>query len=252
MSDPVLLRRTEGRVLVLTLNRPEARNALSADLRDEFFSALVDAESDDDVDVVIITGSDPAFCAGMDLKELGSAATLPALGSRWPTISKPVIGAINGVAITGGFELALSCDILIASERARFADTHARVGLLPRWGLSVRLPRAVGPALARRMSLTGDFLSADDALAAGLVTQVVAHDILIETATALAESIVTSNQGAVRALLASYHRIDGSQTREALALEAKAADAWRKTGVTGTDIAAARHAVTSRGRGQLG
>ena len=89
-------------------------------------------------------------------------------------MSKPVIGAINGAAVTGGLELALYCDILIASEHARFADTHARVGLLPTWGLSVRLPQKVGVGMARRMSLTGDYLSADDALRAGLVTEVVA------------------------------------------------------------------------------
>ena len=97
-------------------------------------------------------------------------------------MTKPVIGAINGAAVTGGLELALYCDILIASEQARFADTHARVGLLPTWGLSVRLPQKVGVGMARRMSLTGDYLSAADALRAGLVTEVVPHDQLLATA----------------------------------------------------------------------
>ena len=127
-------------------------------------------------------------------------------------MAKPVIGAINGAAVTGGLELALYCDILIASEQARFADTHARVGLLPTWGLSVRLPQKVGVGLARRMSLTGDYLSAADALRAGLVTEVVPHDELLPTARRIAASIVGNNQKAVRALLASYHRIDGEQT----------------------------------------
>ncbi|MGC7238449.1 enoyl-CoA hydratase-related protein, partial [Mycobacteroides abscessus subsp. abscessus] len=101
---------------------------------------------------------------------------------KWPDMTKPVIGAINGAAVTGGLELALYCDILIASENAKFADTHARVGLMPTWGLSVRLPQKVGVGLARRMSLTGDYLSAQDALRAGLVTEVVAHDDLLTAA----------------------------------------------------------------------
>ena len=125
---------------------------------------------------MILTGADPVFCAGLDLKELGDSTELPDISPQWPPMTKPVIGAINGAAVTGGLELALYCDILIASEQARFADTHARVGLLPTWGLSVRLPQKVGVGMARRMSLTGDYLSSADAFRAGLVTEVVAHD----------------------------------------------------------------------------
>lgn len=212
MTDDILLIDTDERVRTLTLNRPQSRNALSAALRDRFFAALADAEADDDIDVVILTGADPVFCAGLDLKELAGQTALPDISPRWPAMTKPVIGAINGAAVTGGLELALYCDILIASEHARFADTHARVGLLPTWGLSVRLPQKVGIGLARRMSLTGDYLSATDALRAGLVTEVVAHDQLLPTARRVAASIVGNNQNAVRALLASYHRIDESQT----------------------------------------
>ncbi|MBJ7384848.1 MAG: enoyl-CoA hydratase, partial [Mycolicibacterium sp.] len=148
----VLLIETTDRIRTLTLNRPRARNALSAELRTRFFAALGDAERDDDVDVVIVTGADPVFCAGLDLKELGDTTELPDISPKWPAMRKPVIGAINGAAVTGGLELALYCDILIASEQARFADTHARVGLLPTWGLSVRLPQKVGIGMARRMS----------------------------------------------------------------------------------------------------
>ena len=126
--------------------------------------------------MVIVTGADPVFCAGLDLKELGDTTELPDISPKWPAMRKPVIGAINGAAVTGGLELALYCDVLIASENARFADTHARVGLLPTWGLSVRLPQKVGIGMARRMSLTGDYLSAHDALRCGLVTEVVAHE----------------------------------------------------------------------------
>jgi enoyl-CoA hydratase len=247
-SDDVLLIDTDDRVRTLTLNRPESRNALSAALRDRFFGALADAETDDDVDVVILTGTDPVFCAGLDLKELGGQSALPDISPRWPELSKPVIGAINGAAVTGGLELALYCDILVASERARFADTHARVGLLPTWGLSVRLPQKVGVGLARRMSLTGDYLSAADALRAGLVTEVVAHDQLLPAARQVAASIVGNNQQAVRALLASYHRIDDSHTADGLWLEATAARRFR---TSGDDIAANREAVLQRGRAQV-
>jgi enoyl-CoA hydratase len=247
MTD-ILLTETDERVRTLTLNRPQARNALSSALRDRFFGALADAETDDGVDVVIVTGADPVFCAGLDLKELGGDSALPDISPRWPPLTKPVIGAINGAAVTGGLELALYCDVLIASEQARFADTHARVGLLPTWGLSVRLPQKVGVGLARRMSLTGDYLSAADALRAGLVTEVVPHDQLMPTARRVAASIVGNNQDAVRALLASYHRIDDSQTSPGLWLEATAARQFR---TSGDDIAANRDAVLRRGRAQV-
>jgi enoyl-CoA hydratase len=249
-SDDVLLIDTTDRIRTLTLNRPQSRNALSAALRKQFFAALRAAEADEAVDVVILTGADPVFCAGLDLKELGDTTELPDISPKWPPMSKPVIGAINGAAVTGGLELALYCDILIASEQARFADTHARVGLLPTWGLSVRLPQKVGVGMARRMSLTGDYLSAAEALAAGLVTEVVPHDQLLPTARRLATSIVGNNQKAVRALLASYHRIDDTQTNEGLWIEATSARQWMSS-ASGDDIAANRDAVIQRGRTQV-
>src|SRR6201992_3659108 len=248
MTDDILLISTDERVRTLTLNRPQSRNALSSALRDRFFAALADADSDDDVDVVIITGADPVFCAGLDLKELGCQSPRPCSWPRWPARSPPVTGAINGAAVTGGLELALYCDILIASENARFADTHARVGLLPTWGLSVRLPQKVGVGVARRMSLTGDYLSADDALRAGLVSAGVPHDQLLSAAGEVASAIVGNNQGAVRSLLASYHRIDDSQTSEGLWLEAMAARQFRHSG---DDIAAHPAPRLSRGRSQV-
>ena len=247
----ILLTETADRVRTITLNRPAARNALSSALRREFFAALRDAETDDAVDVVIVTGADPVFCAGLDLKELGDTTELPDISPKWPPMSTPVIGAINGAAVTGGLELALYCDILIASERARFADTHARVGLLPTWGLSVRLPQKVGVGMARRMSLTGDYLSATEALRAGLVTEVVPHEDLLPPARAVAASIVGNNRKAVRALLESYHRIDTEQTAQGLWLEAEAARAWMRS-ATGDDIAASRASVIERGRSQIG
>jgi enoyl-CoA hydratase len=249
-ADSVLLIETTDRVRTLTLNRPKSRNALSAELRRRFFRALADAESDDTVDVVIVTGADPVFCAGLDLKELGDTTELPDISPKWPAMRKPVIGAINGAAVTGGLELALYCDVLVASENARFADTHARVGLLPTWGLSVRLPQKVGVGMARRMSLTGDYLSAQDALRCGLVTEVVAHDDLLPAARRIAASIVGNNQKAVRALLDSYHRIDGVATNPGLWVEAESARQWMRE-ASGDDIAASRASVMERGRAQV-
>jgi enoyl-CoA hydratase len=199
---------------------------------------------------VIFTGADPVFCAGLDLKELGDTTELPDISPKWPPMSKPVIGAVNGAAVTGGLELALYCDFLIASDRARFADTHARVGLLPTWGLSVRLPQKVGVGMARRMSMTGDYLSAMDALRAGLVTEVVPHEQLMPAARAIAASIVGNNQKAVRALLESYHRIDGADTSTGLWMEAESSLAWMRS-ASGDDIAASRASVMERGRAQV-
>lgn len=246
----ILLIDTCDRIRMLTLNRPAARNALSSALRSRFFQALCDAQDDAEVDVVILTGTDPVFCAGLDLKELGEHSALPDISPKWPPMTKPVIGAINGAAVTGGLEIALYCDILIASESARFADTHARVGLLPTWGLSVRLPQKVGVGMARRMSMTGDYLSAEEALRTGLVTQVVPHSELLDTARQIATSIVGNNQKSVRALLASYHRIDDAQSSGALWLEAEAAREWMKS-TSGDDIAASRSSVIERGRAQV-
>lgn len=250
VSDDILLVQTQDRIRTLILNRPQSRNALSGALREAVFSALADADADDDVDVLILTGADPVFCAGLDLKEFGESTALTDISPQWPPMTKPVIGAVNGAAVTGGLELALYCDVLIASDQARFADTHARVGLLPSWGLSVRLPQKVGVGLARRMSLTGDYLSAADALRAGLVTEVVPHAELLPAAQRVAASIVGNNQAAVRALLSSYHRIDESQTATGLWIEAMAAKQWLNT-VTGADVAANRAAVLERGRAQV-
>src|SRR5690242_14200854 len=154
-----------------------------------------DMEANDDVDVIVLTGTDPAFCAGVDLKEFASGDTTQAgegfadMGARdngrlpfrgaLPPRTKVCIGAINGVAVTGGFEVALACDFLVASDRARFADTHARVGVMPGWGLTVLLPQRIGVARAKEMSITGNFIDASTALAWGLVNHVVEHDALL-------------------------------------------------------------------------
>lgn len=143
-------------VAVVTLNRPEAMNALSKALRQALRQAMVELDADPEVKVIVLTGAgERAFTAGLDLKELSSDplgmgaanATDPAENPARALLAtdKPIIGAINGVAITGGFEVALACDVLICSTGARFADTHARVGITPGWGLSQKLSRVIGP-----------------------------------------------------------------------------------------------------------
>ena len=206
-SQLVLVDVTDG-VAVVTLNRPAARNALSSDLLRALPAAMRALGTDDAVDVIVVTGADPAFCAGLDLKELaGTGANLGAdhlSRTFWEPVPQPVIGAVNGAAATGGLELALQCDFLVASERARFADTHARVGVIPGGGMSVLLAQAVGWRRAKEMSLTGRFVDAAEALTWGLVNAVVPHDDLLPAARRLADAIRDTDRTAMRAILDGY------------------------------------------------
>lgn len=259
----VLVETAEG-VRTITLNRPKARNALSSGLRSDLSAALAAAEADDAVDVVILTGADPAFCAGLDLKELGSTATnlgsgsAPGSGSEpalaksehgpFPKRTKPLIGAVNGVAITGGLELALNCDFLIASEDAYFADTHARVGVMPGWGLTVLLPQAVGVRRAREMSLTGNFMGAQEALAFGLVNRVVPHSELLKTCRALAADIVGNNQDGIRNILETYAQIHVED--RAWNIEAERGADWIRSNFDRSVVADRVSGIQERGRSQ--
>lgn len=255
-TSPLLTDYSDG-VATITLNRPESRNALSGELLRALRQAMSEAGDRDDIGAVILTGADPAFCAGLDLRELSTSpqllsagdADLPA-GFPWKPIPKPVIGAVNGASITGGLELALNCDFLVASERAYFADTHARVGILPGWGLSVLLPERVGFAMARRMSFTGDFVDSKRALEAGLVTEVVAHEELLPTARRLATTIAGNYRPAVSALHASYRNIEKAAAGDGLALEQEAAREYRGSGQS-EGIGDRVPGVISRGRTQV-
>ena len=258
MSDVVLYEVAE-RVATVTLNRPEARNALNAEVRRALPEALRRAEGDDEVDVVILTGADPAFCAGLDLKELGSGGNRldaggdrdPVVNKPFPAMTKPVIGAVNGVAVTGGFELALSCSFLVASERARFADTHARVGVMPGWGLTVLLPQAVGVRKAREMSVTGNYLTADEALTFGLVNHVVPHADLLPTCRRLAADIVGNDQPGVRQMLATYDEVTGTTVGEGWRVEARIAGEWQRRTFDPAEVERRRQAIIERGRSQV-
>jgi enoyl-CoA hydratase len=254
----VLLYEVADRVATITLNRPEVRNALNAELRTAIPEAMRQADADADVDVVILTGSDPAFCAGLDLKELGSQAPAPSqdpqrarVARPFGPVSKPVIGAINGPAVTGGFEIALCCSFLVASERARFADTHARVGVMPGWGLTVLLPQAVGLRMARELSVTGDYLDAEGALRAGLVNRVVPHDQLLPACRSLAESIIGNDQDGVRRMLATYDGVSATTAAEGLEIEAQVAAEWRNRRFDPAEVERRRAAIMVRGRSQI-
>ena len=248
----------DGPVAVVTMNRPEAMNALSSGLRAELAAAMVEVDADDTIHAVVLTGAGTrAFTAGLDLKELGVAG-LGAANAETPAANpvkaieqcrKPVIGAINGVAITGGFEVALACDILIASENARFADTHARVGIMPGWGLSQKLSRMIGISRAKELSLSGNFLDAQTACQWGLVNRVVSAEDLLGVAKKLAADIASADP----AMIAAYkHLIDGGFALpfgEAMALE-HATSSARNAQVKGGEVEERRKAVMERGRAQ--
>jgi enoyl-CoA hydratase len=261
MSDDQVLLEVFERVATITLNRPEARNALSSEVLSLLPRRMEAAQADADVDVIVLTGADPAFCAGLDLKELGSTGGNLDGGSRadggrgrsgvrgpLPRITKPLIGAVNGVAITGGLELALNCDFLIASEHAKFGDTHTRVGVMPGWGLTVLLPQAIGVRRAREMSFTGNFMGAEEALRCGLVNRVVPHAELMPTVHALAQDIIGNDQDGVRQIRSTYDQIasddDGWET------EARDGRAWRRSHFNPDQVAARRAAIQARGQQQ--
>lgn len=204
VSDLIVSDNDDG-VVVVCLNRPHARNALSRSLREELAAQLAAFEGDPAVGAVVLTGTDPAFCSGMDIKELQTdPASARSIGPRYRPVfetRKPLIGAINGAALTGGFELALACDWLIASENAVFGDSHTRLGLTPGWGLTVQLVEAVGTRRARQLIATGQVIDAPTAFQWGLVTEVVAHAELLSRAIEMGKAVAENNRNAVAAVL---------------------------------------------------
>ena len=262
-AAPVVLSEVEDRIATVTLNRPGARNALSRALTHALWDAVAAAGDDPGVDVVILTGADPAFCAGVDLKEV-SGESPPSAPARptgdgpgrdsnglyrfLPVIPKPVIAAVNGVAVTGGLEVALQCTFLVASERARFADTHGRLGIMPGGGMTVLLAQSIGLRRAIELSLTGNFLTAADALRLGLVNHVVPHEELLPFTRRLAIDIVSADQRSVGALLQHYRRLaNAAGLDEKHLIEGHLAQNWEP----GTSqVAARREQITTRGRSQ--
>ncbi len=259
MSEDVLLVEHAGDGLaIVTLNRPQNMNALSLALRGRLAETFVALEDDPAVRVVILTGAGRAFCAGLDLKELGAgAADVGVSGdskkdpsAAMARFSGPIIGAINGVAVTGGFELALACDLRIATTAARFADSHGRVGYLPAWGLSQRLPRIVGVGRAKELSYTGNFLDAATAERWGLINRVVEPAELMPTCRRLAADMLATDPQ----VLVGYKRLidTGFATTlaEGMKIEARAA-AEHNPRVRAQDVEARRESVRQRGQRQV-
>ena len=262
MAEPVLLVERQDGVATLTLNRPGAMNALSRELRGEITRAFTELGDDPEVGVVILTGTGRAFCAGLDLKELGGeqgsspgpsalASGEADMVSTIRAFDRPVIGAVNGFAVTGGFELALACDFLVASSEARFADTHARVGILPGWGLSQLLPRRIGIGRAKELSFTGNYLDAEQALAWGLVNRVVAPEELLPTCRALAADVLSCDRRSVLGIKRLYDEGFATTLAEGLLLEGRAS-ARHAREVRPEEIAGRRAAIQQRGRSQSG
>ncbi|MFH1887252.1 MAG: enoyl-CoA hydratase [Pseudomonadota bacterium] len=224
MEKPVLYEEKNG-VALITLNRPEKRNAISQELLAHLYDALERVAEKESIRAAVLTGAGPAFCAGLDLTRLatdnlmdprGDGSDLLPLVAR---LAKPLIGAVNGAAMTGGFELALNCDFLLASETARFADTHVKMGIHPGWGMSQLLQRKVGLSRALQMSLTGDFLDAPTALAWGLVNEVLFPEALVPRALEIAGRIAENNQEMVPLLKSLLERGSLLPTDQAMELE---------------------------------
>lgn len=196
-----------GHIATVTINRPEALNALNSTVLDELEQTIDTLERDDEVYVVILTGAGRSFVAGADIGEMRTFSSFDgkrfaARGSsiflKLEQMSKPVIAAINGFALGGGCELAMACDIRIASDKARFGQPEVGLGITPGFGGTQRLPRIVGISKAMELILTARTIRADEALSIGLVDQVCPAEELMDRATALAELICANGQIAVR------------------------------------------------------
>ncbi len=231
--------REEAGVALVTLNRPDANNALNRELTGAIIATFTALAASETIRAIVLTGAGRAFCAGVDLKALTDEPELLSrglgLGPQSPIVvaveqcPQPIIGAVNGAAVTGGFELALACDFLFASEHARFADTHARVGILPGWGLSQKLSRLIGINRAREISLTGNFVDAHRAEAWGLVNRVCSAEELVTEALASAAQIAESDPDTVVALKSLMNDGAKESLGEALEIEGDRGNAFAKT-----------------------
>jgi enoyl-CoA hydratase len=259
-SDSVLLVERDGAVAVVTLNRPEQRNALSAELRIAIGSTMAELEADPDIRAVVVTGAGSAFCAGMDLKEIGgggdgktgyelSVAGQDELRAGFENFSGPVIAAVNGAAATAGFELALACDIIFVAKGAKFLDTHARVGIVPGWGLSQRLPRIIGINRAKEVSLSGNALTAERACDWGLANRVCEPATLVDEAKALAKDICSCVPGVMEQVKTMIDTGYSMHFDDAMAYELETGIESSKA-IDSSKIGERRAAIMERGRDQ--
>ena len=224
MADRERARReSDGPVVTITLDRPDKRNALDSAMAALLLGWLAELDEDPALGCLVLTGADPAFCAGLDLHEFRARGHAPPgtpeLIRAVADLSVPVIAAVNGPAFTGGLEIVLGCDIVIASERASFADTHARNNLMPGGGLSVRLAEAVGVRRAKRMSFTGQPVSAGEALELGLADEVVEHSRLLTRVGQIARDIAAMPPDAIRAMKKLYRAVTGEPVDTGIRIE---------------------------------
>jgi len=254
MNKQVVLVERRGEAALVTLNRPEAMNALSIEVINELSLIFQELQQDESVAAVILTGNGRAFSAGLDLKQLGEMG-LPGFlkADKYDVKSiilgfdRPIIGAINGVAATGGFELALMCDLLIATPEARFIDSHARVGLIPGWGLSQRLQRLIGVNRARELHFTGNALSAEKAELWGVVNRIVSDEQLIPTCEELAAEMASCDRNALIGLKRVVNEGGAMPLSSALEYENFAMHLYGET-QSPEDLLARRGKVQARGK----
>ncbi len=258
MSDPDkqadCLVEQRGHTLIVTMNRPEARNALSTEMLSIMVESWDRVDNDPEIRSCILTGAGGYFCAGMDLKELGSGGEASRgdkignpMDAAMRSFEGPIIAAVNGYAVTAGFEMALACDVIVASTEARFLDTHARVGILPGWGLAVKLPRLIGPSKAKSVSLTGNPISAEQAERWGLAARVVEPEALMPTCQALAEDMLSCDPETLRGYKRLIDECYAMPLGEALPYETRiATESARALGAEA--IAARRQGIQSRNR----
>ena len=253
----ILLTNTENHITTVTLNRPEALNALSRELQDAITRTFIALKEDKETRVIILTGAGRAFSAGLDLKELGQKGFTGRPGNpvslhdAVTEVGKPVIGAINGFAVTGGFELALMCDILIASDQARFADTHVRMGVVPGWGLSQKLARLIGASRAKELSFTGNYLDAQTAERWGLVNRILPPAELMSYCVGIATDMLSAHEETLKQV---HYLIDYGwehSLAKGLAEESNRSLAHRRReAATPQTLEQRRNEVTDRGRDQ--
>jgi len=231
MTYETILYRTEGGIGRITMNRPEAMNAITPTMLTELKAAVLEAGEDEAAQVIVLTGAGKAFCAGVDLKALGDRSLkggtvgdildIPAreLIDAIRSVPKAVIALVNGYCFTGAMEIMLGCDLVIASENAKIGDTHAKWGLRPTWGMSARLPRRVGFLKAKELSFTADAVTAGEAERIGLINLAVPAEQLEEALEAMATKIMASSPQSIGAYKHLYNTNEAMTLEESLGLE---------------------------------
>jgi enoyl-CoA hydratase/carnithine racemase len=231
MAYETIIYKEEAGIGRITINRPEAMNAITPTMLKELRDAVLEAGKDSKVKIIVLTGSGKAFCAGVDLKSLGDRKLergkvgdlldIPArnLINSIRTVPKVVIALVNGFCFTGAMEIMLACDLVIASEDARIGDTHAKWGLRPTWGMSARLPRRVGFLKAKELSFTADATPAKEAERIGLINQAVPADKLEDALQAMVKKVLANSPQSIEAYKLLYNKNESMTLDQALELE---------------------------------